>query len=312
MARPLRIEYPGCYYHVTSRGNEQKDIFKSRRDREQFLSYLQTAVERYGARIHAYCLMTNHYHLLLETPKGNLSQIMRHINGAYTTYFNVKRKRIGHLFQGRYKAIIVEADEYALELSRYIHLNPVRVGLVAKPQEYEWSSYRGYSGLTVPPDWLTRNLILDHFGAPDQEGKYRNFMESINGESNESPLKAVVASTLLGSPGFVAEISAKHVRNIDADRNVPAVKQLTGKLTVEEVVEAVQRATGGEGGLLRKLSIHLCHRYSGMKLKEIGEKFGVSDAAVSVTSKRLFAQASKDVKTRAALEAAKKLLNVET
>src|SRR5664279_5311548 len=103
MARPLRIEYPGAFYHVTSRGNEQKDIFRSRKDREKFLGYLESAKERYGAVIHAFCLMNNHYHLLLETPDGNLSQIMRHINGAYTTYFNIKRKRFGHLFQGRYK-----------------------------------------------------------------------------------------------------------------------------------------------------------------------------------------------------------------
>ncbi len=126
MARPLRIIYPGAFYHVTSRGNEQRDVFKSRRDREKFLLYLESATVRYGAVIHAYCLMSNHYHLLLETPEGNLSQIMRHINGAYTTYFNIKRKRAGHLFQGRYKAILVEADAYAKELSRYMHLNPVR------------------------------------------------------------------------------------------------------------------------------------------------------------------------------------------
>jgi len=126
MARPLRIAYPGAFYHVTSRGNEQKDVFKSQRDREKFLDYLATATERYGAVIHVYCLMSNHYHLLLETPAGNLSQIMRHINGAYTTYFNIKRKRSGHLFQGRFKAILVEADEYATELSRFIHLNPIR------------------------------------------------------------------------------------------------------------------------------------------------------------------------------------------
>jgi len=312
MARPLRIEYPGCYYHVTSRGNEQKDIFKSRRDREKFLNYLQSSVERYSARIHAYCLMTNHYHLLIETPNGNLSQIMRHINGAYTTYFNVKRKRSGHLFQGRYKAIIVEADEYALELSRYMHLNPVRAGMVAKPQDYEWSSYRCYTGLAAPPDWLSQNLILDHFSAPDQQGKYRSFVETLIGESYDTPLKAVVASTLLGSPGFVEAISEKHVGHLNADRNVPAVKQLSGQMTVEAVIEAVKRETGEEGGLWRKISIHLCHRYSGMKLKEIGEKFGVSDATVSVTSKRLLAQATKDRKAKEALEAAKQLLNVET
>ena len=312
MARPLRIEYPGCFYHVTSRGNEQKDIFKSRMDREKFLSYLKSSVERYGARIHAYCMMTNHYHLLMETPKGNLSQIMRHINGAYTTYFNVKRKRSGHLFQGRYKAIIVEADEYALELSRYMHLNPVRAGMVVRPQDYEWSSYRCYAGLTAPPDWLSQNLILDHFGTPDQNVKYQIFVETHIGETYETPLKTVVASTLLGSPGFVAAISEKHVGHFNANRNVPAVKQLSGQLAVEEVVEAVKRVIGEEGGLWRKISIHLCHLYSGMKLKEIGEKFGVSDAAVSVTSKRLLAQATKDRNTKEAIEAAKKLLNVET
>ena len=124
MGRPLRIEYPDAHYHVTSRGNERKDVFKSQKDREQFLSYLESAVSRYDAVIHAYCLMSNHYHLLLETPSGNLSKIMQHINGAYTSYFNVKRKRSGHLFQGRYKAIVIEADEYVQELSRYIHLKP--------------------------------------------------------------------------------------------------------------------------------------------------------------------------------------------
>ena len=142
MARPLRIEYPGAFYHVTSRGNEQKDIFKSDFDREKFLSYLVSASERYGAEIHAYCLMTNHYHMMLETPLGNLSQIMKHINSSYTSYFNIKHKRVGHLLQGRYKAILVQADAYAAELSRYIHLNPVRAGMVKFPEDYRWTSYR--------------------------------------------------------------------------------------------------------------------------------------------------------------------------
>ena len=133
MARPLRILYPGAFYHITSRGNEQKALFKSNKDREKFIEYLESATERYDAVIHAYCLMDNHYHILLETPSGNLSKIMAHINGAYTNYFNAKRERSGHLFQGRYKAILVEADEYAKELSRYIHLNPVRANIVEHP-----------------------------------------------------------------------------------------------------------------------------------------------------------------------------------
>ena len=153
MARPLRIEYPGAFYHVTSRGNERKDIFKSNTDREMFLSYLASAQEKYEAVVHAYCLMSNHYHLMIETPQGNLSQIMKYINSSYTNFFNIKRKRTGHLLQGRYKAILVEADAYATELSRYIHLNPVRAGMVRSPEEYRWSSYSYYTERSSP-SWL--------------------------------------------------------------------------------------------------------------------------------------------------------------
>jgi len=209
VSRPLRIQYPGAFYHVTSRGNEQKEIFKSRRDREKFLAYLESAVRRYGSVIHAYCLMSNHYHLVLETPAGNLSQIMRHINGAYTIYFNVKRKRAGHLFQGRYKAILVEADEYATELSRYLHLNPVRAGMTSLPEEYQWSSYRGYIGLSKAPDWLNEDFILGYFGGnrPEARNRYRQFAEDLLDNEYDSPLKQVTASTILGRPEFVNESS---------------------------------------------------------------------------------------------------------
>ena len=164
MARQLRIEFPGAFYHVTARGNERKAVFKSIKDREKFLSYLESASNRYGAVIHAYCLMDNHYHILIETPLGNLSKIMQHINSAYTTYFNIKRKRSGHLFQGRYKSILVEVDEYAKELSRYIHLSPVRAKMVKTPEEYQWSSYSYYADKKKTPEWLYRDFILGYFG----------------------------------------------------------------------------------------------------------------------------------------------------
>ena len=163
MARQLRIEYPGAYYHVTSRGNERKDIFKSQRDREKFLEYLPSATERYGVVIHVYGLIRNHYHLLLETHEGNLSQIMRHINGAYTTYFNIIRKWSGHLFQGIFRAILVEADEYVTELSCYILLNSVQAGIVEKPEQYKWSSYISYTGRSKSPEWLKTGFILGCF-----------------------------------------------------------------------------------------------------------------------------------------------------
>lgn len=136
MARPLRIMYAGAFYHVTARGNERKKIFLSHIDYEKFLSYLTDAIHKYGVALHAFVLMANHYHLIVETPKANLSAFMHVLNSAYTTYFNLKRRRSGHLFQGRYKALLVDKDHYLLELSRYIHLNPVRAGITEKPEDY--------------------------------------------------------------------------------------------------------------------------------------------------------------------------------
>jgi putative transposase len=308
MARPLRIEYPGAFYHVTSRGNEQKDVFRSKKDREQFLSYLETAVVRYGAVIHAYCLMSNHYHLLLETPAGNLSQVMRHINGAYTTYFNVKRKRVGHLFQGRYKAILVEADEYAAELSRYIHLNPVMAGIAAKPEEYEWSSYRQLIGLAETRAWLTSSFILGFFGKKSARDKYREFVnESINREY-DNPLKKVIASTILGSPDFVREMSQRHLGEKKADRNVPAVRVLN-RPRVEEIIQAVEIVVKDEA-LAKKVSIYFCHRYSGARLREIGERFSLSDAAVTQASRRMRVASENDETLRIQFEAIKAKLKM--
>lgn len=200
MARPLRIEYKGAFYHITSRGNERKEIFKKDSDREKLLSYFETATERYKAVIHVYCLMSNHYHLLLETPLGNLSQIMRHINGAYTIYFNKKYQRSGHLFQGRYKAIVVDKDEYAVELSRYIHLNPVRAGIVNDPGGYRWSSHKHYIEKGKGPEWLFTDFILGYFGRDvhNAQKNYSRFVHELIGREYENPLNKVVASTILG------------------------------------------------------------------------------------------------------------------
>ncbi|GFE59542.1 transposase [Geobacter sp. AOG2] len=312
MARPLRIEYPGAFYHVTSRGNEQKDVFKNQRDRERFLVYLASATERYGAVIHAYCLMGNHYHLLLETPGGNLSQIMRHINGAYTTYFNVKRKRAGHLFQGRYKAILVEADDYAAELSRYIHLNPVRVGIVERPEHYQWSSYRNYCGESEPPEWLKTGFILGCFGkkSADAHKKYRAFVEDRLGKEYESPLRRAIGASILGSPAFVEEIAATHLKGKE-DRNIPVLRQFAMRPTPEQIIEDVEAEFGEDIKLARRASIHLCHKYSGMRLKELGECFNVRDTGISEASRRFARELEEDRKLMEVVERIKgKLKNV--
>lgn len=289
MSRPLRIEYPGAFYHVTSRGNERKMVFQSTRDREKYLSYLESAHHRYGAIIHVYCLMGNHYHLLLETPRGNLSKVLHHINGAYTTYFNIKRGRSGHLFQGRFKGILVEKDAYCKELSRYIHLNPVRAGMVKSPLEYPWSSYRSFIGKDKKPDWLTTELVLGDFGGEGRKGyrRYREYVERGETNEQESPFKRVIASTFLGSEEFINRIRTEYLerRKIDK-RNVPAIKKVLRGPSLEDIEKAVVKVLGKDHTLYKKVCIYLSHRYSGMRLDEIGAYFGMKGSAVSQLSGR--------------------------
>lgn len=312
MARPLRIAYPGAFYHVTSRGNEQKDVFKSRRDREKFLEYLASATQRYGAVIHAYCLMSNHYHLLLETPAGNLSQIMQHINRAYTTYFNVKRKRAGHLFQGRYKAILVEADEYATELTRYIHLNPVRAKMAAKPEDCPWSSYRSFIGHGKAPEWLKMEFILGCFGkrAADAMKKYRVFVEDLLGKEYESPLKATYGTAILGSAEFIETITAAHLTAKELERDLPALRQFAARPTLEEILSAVKSVIGSDEKLARQAGMYLCHRYSGEKLRTIGALFNVRESAITEASRLFPRKMEKDKNLEQTMERIKGELNI--
>jgi putative transposase len=187
MARPLRIEYEGAYYHITARGNEKRKIYFTKSDYAKFKGYLAEAKKKYGIIIHSYVLMSNHYHLIIQTPEANLSKAMHYINGSYTTYTNIKRNRSGHLFQGRYKAILIDRDNYLLELSRYLHLNPVRAGMVNRPEEYPYSSYKTYiSG--SKEDILSEDVILRMLS--DKEGdarkKYKEFVESAIGRELEN------------------------------------------------------------------------------------------------------------------------------
>ena len=178
-----------------------------------------------------------HYHLLLETPAANLSQIMHHINGAYTTYFNVKRARSGHLFQGLNKAILVEKDEYAKELSRYIHLNPARVKIVETPAHYEWTSYNFYIGRKKAPEWLQREFILGYFGrriSVAQKG-HKNFVSQLVDQAYESPLKDVFGLALLGSQEFLEFVKDKFISTQKSTRGVPAISQLADKLSIQDV-----------------------------------------------------------------------------
>jgi len=307
MARPLRIEYPGAFYHITARGNEQKDIFRDDKDRQRFLEYLETAVGRYKAVIHVYCLMSNHYHLLLTTPEGNLSQIMRHINGGYTTWFNKRHNRFGHLFQGRYKAILVDADPYAGELSRYIHLNPVRAGMVRKPEQYQWSSYAAYISTAKTPRWLTTDWLLQYFGQKPAAAKnvYAFFVNAAIGTEEEDPLKEATATLILGKTDFIDDIKEKYLGGKEKSRDIPALKELT-KTSLEGIIKAAQDEFKGKPELARKAAIYLSHRYSGRTLREIGKEFGIGESAVSQTGSRFESDMKESSMLRRSIERIRK------
>ena len=207
MARPLRIEFPGAVYHITSRGNERKEIFRDDHDREDFLNILQRSVSRYHWLCHAYCLMDNHYHLLIETPDGNLSIGMRQLNGVYTQRFNKRQGRAGHLFQGRYKAVLVQKDSHLLEVCRYMALNPVRAGIVKSPEEWIWSSYLATAGWKKPHSCLETNWILKQFASERKvaEKAYRKFVRE--GAEAGSIWEKVRAQSVFGEDTFMESLT---------------------------------------------------------------------------------------------------------
>ena len=224
MARPLRIEYRGALYHVTSRGDRQEAIFDDDQDRRAFLNILGAVVSRYRWRCHAYCLMGNHYHLMIETPQANLTKGMRQLNGVFTQGSNRRHRRCGHLFQGRYKAIVVERESYFLELARYIVLNPVRAVMVKHPRQWMWSSYGAMIGKSAPPAWLTTDSLLIEFGKrrAGARRKYQEFVaEGMGGETIWKDLKGQI---YLGDDDFVEQMR-KRLGEREEDVNIPRVQQ---------------------------------------------------------------------------------------
>lgn len=202
MARPLRVEFAGAIYHVTGRGNAREAIFRDDADRESFLSVLGEVIERAGWLMHAMCLMDNHYHLLIETPEANLSRGMRQINGVYTQRFNRRHGRVGHVFQGRFKAIVVERESYLLELARYIVLNPVRARRVSHPGRYRWSSYLATAGRAPRPSWLSTDWILSQFAKTRTLAQQRYAKFVSEGKDLPSPWSELRGQVLLGSEAF--------------------------------------------------------------------------------------------------------------
>jgi putative transposase len=234
VARPLRIEYDGALYHVTSRGNDRKAIFNDDSDRTLFLNILAQVTNHFHWICCAYCLMNNHYHLVIETPDGNLSKGMRQLNGVYTQAFNKKHGRVGHVFQGRFKAVLVQKDTHFLEVCRYVVLNPVRAKTIRHPRQWKWSSYGATAGIVQPHGCLTVDEILSHFGqrkAYAQE-KYSEFIQA--GIGTPSIWENLQAQSLLGVEGF-AEGLRHLVTEKQQIREIPKGQRFVGRPTLEKL-----------------------------------------------------------------------------
>jgi len=233
MARPLRIEFEGAVYHVTSRGNAGIDIFLDDVDRIRFLEILGRTVDRFGWICHAYCLMTSHFHLLIETPDPNLSRGMQHLNGVYTQWFNRRHSRAGHLVQGRFKSILVEKESYLLELARYIVLNPVRARMTRSARNWRWSSYRATAGQAKPPEFLTIDWLLSQFGKDRASAAhaYREFVKEGRGIDvwNDS-----TAGVLMGSDAFVQSLRPL-LRDLEGNREIRSDARLATRPLLKEL-----------------------------------------------------------------------------
>ena len=291
MSRPLRIEYEGAWYHVMNRGAARCWIFNNDDQRHYFLGLLSDVYSRFGAEIHAYCLMGNHYHLMIRTPGANLQRVMRHINGVYTQYFNRSEGRDGPLFRGRYKALLVDSGPYWVELSRYIHRNPLDAGIVDTLSAYQWSSYLAYVGAAPQPDWLTTNVILESFESSDPSERYKVFMRGDCDEDIRDFMERKRRPSILGDGAFVASALRKKPPAPNVDRETP---ELIGyrKVDVEAVMARVCHAfhvdkrtlltpTRGKGvkSPARRVAMLLCYECCDMTLAAVAEVFSAASYA---------------------------------
>lgn len=322
MSRPLRIEYKDAYYHVMNRGAGQQDIFAHDDHRGLFLELLRESHEVYQADIHAYCLMDNHYHLLVSTPKANLNRIMRHINGVYTQRYNRLEKTDGSLFRGRYKAIVVDADAYLLSVSRYIHLNPVAAGMVKKVHAYPWSSYRAYIGNDPSPQWLCTEKTLSMIGSRSQQPRYQQFVEGGLDPEIRKFYDSKTQLPILGSTRFINKMK----RRIQPDKEITEQKRIKAPISLTRLValaakefqidktRLLQTSRGrGHSNIARTAVMYLGRKVAGYPLKELADYFGLkSYGSVSGQIHRFKQALETDESIRKSVDRLHKMINVQT
>jgi len=271
MPRPLRIEYENAYYHVMNRGRGHEDIFHSQEYFQAFLLTLEEAHHRFGLQIHSYCLMPNHYHLLVKTPEANLGRAMRHINGIYTQRHNRLKKMDGSLFRGRYKAIVIEEDSYQLQISRYIHLNPMKAGLIERLIEYNWSSYPFYTTRRKKPDWLYTKEIFGQLGTNTKvKEKYKAFVEMGVDEEIKKFYGKGNIMPYLGSDEFRTWVYQQKTTNDDmiSEQEKYQFRQNMDKI-IEDVaqlfdvtIKSILQSERGKANIPRWVSLYLCQDIS--------------------------------------------------
>lgn len=287
MARPLRIEYPGAYYHVYHRGIERRKIYQSAKDYALFLHLLEQSCTQFNFIIHAYCLMSNHYHLFIETPAGNLSRGLRHINGVYTQKYNHRYKRVGALFQGRYKAKLVDANSYSLELVRYIHMNPVEAKMVKRPEAYPYSSYKNYIGKGAVPAYLATSWILSQFSKRRSEAvrELKRFTLREEGRRWE-PEEKTLSRVVLGSEKFFEKIRDKYLAGRE-DKELSELRTVKRTVSVTKIEKFIQEMKGSSIEK-RKWLIYALRKHTPLKLEEIAQRTnGKSYSSISQTVRRL-------------------------
>ncbi len=284
MPRPLRIEYENAYYHVMNRGRGRQKIFHGQAYYDEFLHTLEEAHRRFGIEIHSYCLMPNHYHLLIKTPEANLGRAMRHINGVYTQRHNRMRKTDGSLFRGRYKAILVEEDSYQLQLSRYIHRNPLAAKLVENLKDYRWSSYQYYVSKKRSPPWLYREEVLEQLQVKIKVNeKYKAFVAlGVDEELQQFYSKGNIMSCL-GSEAFRSwaysqrakdrdDVTEKEKIHFRPDMDM-LIKQVSVAFGVTE--KSILTGTRGKENLPRWAAMYICQEKGDHRLIDIAKKFGL-------------------------------------
>ena len=279
MARPLRIQYPGAVYHVMNRGGARQKIFLEKEDYEASFKSIREIHERWRVEIFAYCLMGNHYHICLRTPEGNLSRVMRHLDGLYTQRFNRMHRRDGALLRGRYKAIVVDKDSYLAQVVRYIHLNPLEAGLVREPQGYGWSSHRFYLRPKEAPKWLRPEEVMGEFASITA---FHGFVLEGNEQALEEFYKKVRQSPVLGDEEFRERLIEKPLR---VDREHPRHERAAVRPSVDKVLKALAKiyrvkvkdlltAKRGKQNEARKVGMYLIKELCDLRLQEIAERFG--------------------------------------